>query len=406
MDQIENNRESFNIEEDEIDLLELLGVLLRYKWKIFFVTLAAAMGVLIFSIISLVLPPEKSYLPNLYSSTTKLLINDDSSGSMLPSNLSGLASMAGISVGGSSSYGNLAVDLAGSNPIIDILVNEFDIIVRYDIKKYPQYSSRAELRERLSVNLDEDTQILSISYLDWDPVFSQGIVNRIVDLLDDRFASIGVNRNLNQKTLLEENLARVNNEIISLEAEVKVFQEEYGVLNLEQLATIQISSLAELKSQLILKELEIKTYTQFSRVDDPVVNRMKSERNNLETFIRQIEQGEDQNGYSQTGPSMKELPTLALEFSHLQRELLVQAEIYKILTQEYEMVKLKVEGEGPIFQVLELGGVADKKSKPGRGMISIAVTMAAFFMAIILVFIHNAWVNIKNDPERMSKLKG
>jgi len=46
------------------------------------------------------MPPEKSFLPNLYSSTTKLLINDDSSGSMLPSNLSGLASMAGISVGG------------------------------------------------------------------------------------------------------------------------------------------------------------------------------------------------------------------------------------------------------------------------------------------------------------------
>ena len=406
MEQTENNNKSINIEDDEIDLLELLGVLLRYKWKIFFSTLAAAIGVLVFAVVSIIMPPEKSYLPNLYSSTTKLLINDDSSGSMLPSNLSGLASMAGISVGGGSSYGNLAVDLASSNPVVDILVDEFDVIDRYDIKKSPQYSSRIAIRERLSVKLDEDTDILSISYQDWEPVFSQKVVNRVVELLDDRFASIGVNRNLNQKSLLEEKLVTVNTEIFGLEAEVKAFQEEYGVLNLEQLATIQVSSLAELKSQLILKELEIKTYTQFSRIDDPVINRMKSERNNLETFIRQIEQGEDQNGYSQTGPSMKELPSLALEFSHMQRELLVQAEIYKILTQEYEMIKLKVEGEGPIFQVVELGGVADKKSEPSRGMICVVVTIAAFFMAVIAVFIHNAWVNIKNDPKRMSKLKG
>ena len=58
MEQASQNDMPLSIEEDEIDLLELLGVLLRYKWKIFFITLAAAVGVVIFSIISLLLPPE------------------------------------------------------------------------------------------------------------------------------------------------------------------------------------------------------------------------------------------------------------------------------------------------------------------------------------------------------------
>ena len=71
MEQTENNDKSINIEDDEIDLLELLGVLLRYKWKIFFSTLAAAIGVLVFAVVSLIMPPEKSYLPNLYSSTSR-----------------------------------------------------------------------------------------------------------------------------------------------------------------------------------------------------------------------------------------------------------------------------------------------------------------------------------------------
>ena len=125
------------------------------------------------------------------------------------------------------------MELASSNPIVDILVEEFDIISRYEITKSPQYSSRAAVRENLSVNLDEDTGILSISYLDREPIFSQSILNRIVELLDDRFASIGVNRNLNKKSLLEEKLVSVNSEIVGFEAKIKAFQEKYGVLNLQ-----------------------------------------------------------------------------------------------------------------------------------------------------------------------------
>ena len=400
-----NDQDTPVYEEDEIDLLELLGVLLRHKKKIIVITLAGALSAVIFSVVSLLMPPDKSYLPNLYSSTARLLINSETQSSMIPSGVSSLASMAGIKVGGGSSYGLLAVELSKSNPILDIIAEEFDVIGRYDIKKYPVASSREEIRERLSANLDEDTGVLTVSYLDWDPEFSMKVVNRIVELLDDRFASIGINRNLNQKQLLEQKLVTVNADIAKLEAEIKAFQQKYGILNVQQLAEVQVGGLAELKSQLILKELEIKTYTKFSRIDDPVVNRMKSERDNLESLISQMEKGHNKEGFYKSGPSMSELPDLALEFSHMQRELLVQTEIYKLLTQEYEMAKLKVEGEGPIFQVLELGQASDKKSKPSRGVICIGTTFCAFFISVVLVFLLNMVANIKKDPEWMNKLR-
>ncbi|MDC7228001.1 MAG: Wzz/FepE/Etk N-terminal domain-containing protein [Spirochaetales bacterium] len=392
-------------EEGEIDLLELLSVLLHNKWKIIIITLIGAVGSVLFSIGSLLLPPNISYLPNLYSSSAKLLISDDSSSSLIPSSMTSIASLAGINVGGGSSYGLLAVELAKSNPIVDVVVEEFDIVKRYDINKYPIASSREEIRDRLSVELDEDTGVLSISYIDWEPEFSMNFVNRVVELLDDRFSSIGINKNLNQKQLLEEKLMRVNAGIAQLEGEIKAFQQQYGVFSIEQLAEVQIGGLAELKSQLILKELEIKTYTQFARIDDPVVNRMKSERDNLENLIKQMEVGHEPGGYSDLGPSMEDIPDIALEYSHLERELLVQVEIYKLLVQELEMTKLKVEGEGPIFQVLELGQIADKKNKPRRSIICIVVTMVAFIISVIFILVQNYWKNILNDPERIDKLR-
>ena len=105
-------------------------------------------------------------------------------------------------------------------------------------------------------------------------------------------------------------------------------------------------------------------------------------------------------------PTQQELPELALQFAHLERDLRVQGEIYRILTQQYEIAKLDLEGQEPIFQVLELAEAPDLKSGPSRSIIVIVTNFAAFFFSIILVFILNAVRNIKNDPERMRKLRG
>ena len=74
-------------DDDEISLIDLFAVLLRYKVMIIVLTVLAAIGAVVFSIISLVLPPEKSPLPNLFTPQAHMLITESSSGG------SGLSSM-------------------------------------------------------------------------------------------------------------------------------------------------------------------------------------------------------------------------------------------------------------------------------------------------------------------------
>ena len=85
---------------------------------------------------------------------------------------------------------------------------------------------------------------------------------------------------------------------------------------------------------------------------------------------------------------------------------IIKSRIYEVLTQQYELAKLSLEGDDPIFQVLELADVPDLKSKPSRSIIVIATTLAAFFISIALAFTVNAWRNIRRDPERMKKITG
>ena len=130
----ENQIEQKTVEDDEISLLDLFAVLLRRKWMIMGVTAFACIAVVIVCILSLKLPPEKSFLPNKYTPKAQMLINNNNTGgssisSMLNSSgLGSLASLAGVNVGsGGSSNSALASYLVNSNTIQDAVIEKFDL---------------------------------------------------------------------------------------------------------------------------------------------------------------------------------------------------------------------------------------------------------------------------------------
>ncbi len=213
--------------DDEISLLDLFAVLLRWKWLIMILTGLACVAVVIVCIISIKLPPEKSFLPNKYTPRAQMLINDkDSSGSSLSSVLSSsglgsLASMAGVNVsGGGVTYSALASYLVGSHTIQDAVVQEFNLIDRYKIEKFPIASSRKALSKNLSASFDDKTGVFTVSFTDRDPVFAQAVVNYVVDLLEKRFIEIGVDQNKLAASNLEENINTAYKNMLDLQQQI------------------------------------------------------------------------------------------------------------------------------------------------------------------------------------------
>jgi uncharacterized protein involved in exopolysaccharide biosynthesis len=326
--------------DDEISLIDLFAVLLKHKALIIITTLLGMIGVLVFCILSLVLPPETSPLPNKYTPVAHMLINDSSSSggglsSMINSSgLGGLASLAGVSTGGGSTYSSLAVYLAGTNSFLDSIVDEFALIERYEIEKSPRANSRRALKEVLSASFDEDSSVFSISFTDIDPVFAQSVVNYAVDYIEKRFTELNLDKNKLEKENLEANIASSYNEIVNLQKEIQKIE----------------SSVA--------------------------------------------------NAYSAVA-----VPSIMLDTSMKKLELEAQQTVYTQLKTQYELLKITMESEAPIFQVLEKAEVPDLKSGPSRGMLCIIVTFASFFIAVFLAFVINAIENIKQDEEAMAKLR-
>lgn len=334
--QMEKNKEN----NDEISLIDLFAVLMKYKKMIIITVVSFMIFAVVFSIISLLLPPKTSYLPNKYTSSASMIINEeDSAGgglsSMLSSSgLSSIASLAGLSSTGST-YSSLAIYLTTSNPFVDAIIDEFKILEQPDFEKskYPRTDAREFVKENLKGSIDEESGVFTLAYTNIDPVFAQCVVNFAVDWLQVRFDELGIDKNKISKENLEKNIELSYQEIQRLQKEA-------------------------------------------NKVANSVTN----------------------------GGSYWNIPSIAVESTKIELELRAQEEVYKQLKVQYELLKVEMQSETPVFQVLERPEIPEKKSGPSRGVLCIVITFVGIFIAIFLAFLLNAIENIKKDSEAMSKL--
>ena len=270
--------------DDEISLIDLFAVLLKRKKMIILITLLAAISVVVYSVISLKLPPEKSYLPNEYTVTANMLIKDSSSAGAA-------ASLMGINLsGGGSSDSSLVVNLTSSNLFYDAIAQQFDLYTKYEFKKSQIANTRNALKKMISTNYDAKSSVFSISFKDIDPEFAVQVVNYGIDWLSNRLEELCVDSNLIIKENLEKKLDISWNEIIKLTEQISDLQDGVAQgrfvrskdLTIEQKKleldlSAQKNVYTELKSQLELLKVNMQTETpSFQILERPSVPDMKS----------------------------------------------------------------------------------------------------------------------------------
>ncbi|MBN2445006.1 MAG: hypothetical protein JXJ04_26865 [Spirochaetales bacterium] len=400
-----NNTDKY---DDELDLLRYVGVFIRYWYLIIIITGSISFIGLLYLFVTGILPPEKSMLPDVFTPTALILVNERTVGDSLGALISGstLTSSMGIKSGFTDrfSYGRLAIKLLFSRDVIDKIVEDFKIDEKYKIKKNMKTMLRNIIKGHLRASYDEDTMIVTISYIDYDPYFASNIVNRLIEVLNDKFIAIGGYKNALKKDLLETKMVDVESEISVLEAKIQQFQKKYGVLDIQSLAVEHVTMMARFRSQLILKEMEIKTYSDFSKIEDAVLKRLKAERGHLINLIEEFESGFSE--YQGIFPAQKELPAISQEFEHIQRDLRIQEAIHETLVKQYEIIKLALEGEESIFQVIEKADVPDLETSPRRSRLFFMITGIGFIVSLVVVVLVNIINTIRKDPERLKRLFG
>ena len=278
--------------DDEISLIDLFAVLWKRKKMIIGITVAAMVAVVVYSVISLMLPPEKSYLPNEYTVYSTMLINDESdTGGIDLGGAGSLASLLGVSIpSGGSNTSSLIMYLVKSDLFLDALVKEFDIVKKYEIEKSPIANSRDAIRELVTAEFESDTGVLKFSCTSTEVEFAYNVVNFTIEWITNKLEELGIDNDKITKINLEKNLDLVWKEIQTLTYDLKNLttgisegrklwtpETTLQQYRIEMELSAQKEVYVQLKTQLEMLEIQMQTETPtFQILEFPTIPDRKS----------------------------------------------------------------------------------------------------------------------------------
>ena len=372
------------------DLRHLAGVLWQYRWLIVAVTATGTTLVLTYLILSLVLPKERNPLPDVYRAEALLLVPRSANAPAIDSEWSGALTSSALSglLPGQVNNMRLAVILLNGNTIVDEVAERFKLAERYKITKNVRGAVRQRFLAKATFDPNLSERLLRIAYRSSDAEFARAVVDLLVELLEKRFADLGIDRSERRRELIESRRSKVEGQIEQYAKDIKDFQQRHGVLNVDDLAREYVRRMADLNTRLLLQEVEIQTYVGVAPDNDPALQVLQAERDNLRQLIEEMESG--YQAYGGQLPAQDELPELAQELARLRREQAVQVELFRLLSREYELAKLEADGQEPVFQVLEAAEVPDLRVGPQRRRILMFGFFAFLAVGIVAALVLNA----------------
>jgi uncharacterized protein involved in exopolysaccharide biosynthesis len=394
------------VEETRTSLLPYLQLFWKHRRFLFRASLGACLASALIA----------ALIPSRYHAITRLMPPDSQSmsglgilaalsgGSMSgKSGLSGLTGLAGDLMGVKSS-GALFVGIIRSESVQDRLVGQFNLRKgRFGLSKLED--ARLYLAEHTDVSEDRKSGIISIGVTDRNPQRSAEMARAYVDELDRLVAQVSTSSARRERIFLEERLKTVKAELDSTAKNFSDFASKNTAIDIPAQGKAMVEAAATLQGRLIAAQAELSGLEQIYTSNNVRVRAAAARVNELQKKLNEVGGGDSQGNTKEADslyPSIRKLPVLGVTYADLYLQTKIQATVFELLTQQYELAKVQEAKEIPSVKVLDVAVVPTKKSGPPRLLISLLGAMLGFAAASIWVFAKNKWD--RADPSDPRKL--
>ena len=399
------------VQDDTFTVLDLVLVLVRRRRLIVATTGIAAVVLLAYNLAAIAMDPESPWnvLPTWFTASVTVSIADDAPDygagaatllSQIPAT-GGLADFASLLAPGTSTDASRAQELLAGREILDALARQQGFVTdaagNDDI-----VLARERLAESLNTEYLFESDLLVISYDHHYPEQAAAGLEFAVQRLRDKMHALTIERVRRRKAFLEERLAAVRQDRTDAQDALTEFQQEFGVVNLTFQSEAAIENVTALKTELYRKEVELLSQVEMLGENAAAVRRLRNEVDKLRTLIREIEHGFVE--FQDTAIPLKELPALGVRYLDLATELSVHDTIYAFLRAQYESARIEENARESAFQIVEAVEVPLRKSRPGRALICIVGTLAAFLASILAAFTAERFKRAESDPVQRRQL--
>ena len=309
------------------------------------------------------------------------------------------------------------ISILDSRSMKEQMVEKFNLIERYGSRDVEYAMKELEGNTELRVT---DEGALAITLMDREPEVSQQMVQAMLSQLDLINRRLSREQGKYNRQFIEERLKQTKIDIMKAEEELKLFQQQTGVVDILAQVTAQLEAYGQLYSQKVaahggVYSQELQAYTELYAQragteiqlsvakstlsqNNPTIRQLtillKGQNHQLETLAEQLDselgvmlQDVDErlgsvgfnDGSAPIWITLSDFPALAMQSARLIRELEVQSKLLEILVPQYEQARMEESKNIPTLQVIDEPKVPLNKEKPKR----IFIVLGAVFMAAI-----------------------
>jgi uncharacterized protein involved in exopolysaccharide biosynthesis len=369
-----------------------------------FLLRAAAVGFVISIVIAFLIPSR-------FTSTAQLMPPDTQSAS-------GLAMMAALAAKGPGGLGSMAGDMLGlkstgalfvgvlrSQTTQDRVVEQFDLKQVYGTRY--AVDARLKLDGRTSITEDRKSGIISISVTDNNPQRAAALANAYIDQLNSLVAELSTSAAHRERVFLEDRLKVVKQNLDDVSNKAAQFSSTNATLDPRDEGRAMLEAGANLAAQMIAAQSQLEGLRQIYSDNNARVRSLNARVTELRKQLEKLggAKVDTSKGAGQTAeapnadmpyPSIRNLPLLGVKYEDFYHQAKIQATVYELLTEQYELAKVEEAKETPSVKVLDPGRVPEKKSFPPRTLIMSLGTCLAVGVGLIWLWILQRWA--EGDP--------
>ena len=359
---------------DEINLLDYWRVVWKRRKVVIYVFLISVVST---AVISLLMTP-------IYQAKATLMPVESSQGrfSTALGTLQNIPFVGGA-VGGA--LGKTATDklvtILNSRTIAEGVIKKMDLIKvlfkdvwdekteQWKSKKPPTLQDTVQTLQKGLVKITDDRKgLISISVEYKDPKLAADIANEYTAALHQFLNVNAISLAKRNRIFLEKQLATTKVDLQRAEEDLKGYQTKKKIVAMNAQAEGAIKALAELKAQIIAREVQLGAMREFATKANPDVMRIEDELREFRLQLKRLEMGSKNPSSDESGAliSLSEAPAAGLGYARLKRDALIQEKVFELLTQQYELAKIEEAKDALTFQVIDPAIAPEKRIKPKR----------------------------------------
>jgi len=373
-------------------LIRYLQVLLKWRYFVIKLVLITTIASLI---ISLLITPQFTATATILPPSSDQMTMLGMISANIPGNIAGLAKISGLS--GMVTPSDLFAAIMHSGRIKGKIIRRFNLMKEFGTKTFSDASKQLDAITKIEVSPEG---LISVAVTYKNKNLAADIANAYIEELDKFNRETAMTSGKKYRIFIEKRLKETEDSLTKAEESLRKFQEKHRTIALDTEIEKVIETIATLKSQIILKEVQ---KGASGGVNNPYTRSIEQELRELRKQLAKIEFGSKTKKRDEFGAGfsipLSNLPEVSLEYARLLRNVKVQETIYEVLTQQYEQAKILEVKDTPTVEILDKASPPEKKSYPKRSAIVIFCAGLSLLTGFVLTFFFEYLEEIKKVSE-------